>query len=210
MREITNYRELRTAVQTWLNRNDATTVAMIPGFINFAEKQFTRLLRLPFYENEVRQVIKPETPFVEIPQDFLGIRHLLVNGRALTHLDPESFHRQKKKGVETEDSTPLYWTRMGFRIITLPALKEGDEVSLMYHRDIPEMVDDIDAPYSLIVAPDVLLYLALRHASIFLRDNEQEAFWMAKAKEAADDVRAQLDEADWAGNSLAVSQYEYN
>lgn len=210
MREINNYADLQSAVQLWLNRKDQATVNNIPAFINFAEKDFTRFLRLPFYENELRLIIGLERfNFVELPQDFLAARAFLVNGKAMSHLDPEAFHRQR--GKTGDDNThPKYWTRIGWRIITWPALQIGDEISLLYHQDIPEMTAPSDRPYSLVVAPDVLLYLTLRHASIFLRDNEQEQYWMNKAKEAIELVQHQLDEAEWSGNSLAVSQYEMN
>ena len=52
------------------------------------------------------------------------------------------------------------------------------------------------------------MYLALRHASIFLRDNEQEQFWMAKAQEAADSMKQQLDEAEWSGSALVVPFFD--
>lgn len=210
MREMENYRDLRDAVQLWLNRKDQATVDNIPMFINFAEKDFTRFIRLPFYENEIRLTIQSEKlNFLEIPQDFLAIRSFLVNGRAMSHLDPESFHRQKWKTAD-DTTHPKYWTRVGWKIITWPELSVGDEISMLYHRDIPEMKTDADRPYHLIVAPDVMLYLTLRHASIFLRDNEQEQYWMNKATEAVTLVKQQLSEADWDGNSLAVQQYEMN
>lgn len=210
MREIDSYKGLKEAVQLWLNRKDQATVNNIPAFINFAEKDFTRFLRLPYYENEIRYLITTNTNnFLELPQDFLSARSFLVNGRAMTHLDPESFHRQRGKTAD-DNTHPKYWTRIGWKIITWPALSVGDELSLLYHQDIPEMKEDNDRPYSLIVAPDVLLYLTLRHASIFLRDNEQEQYWMSKATEAVTLVSAQLDEAEWSGNSLAVQQYEMN
>ena len=69
--------------------------------------------------------------------------------------------------------TKYFFTRIGEQIHFLPTPVVGDIVELIYHQDVPEMRFDNDQPYSLLIAPDVLLYLALRHASIFLRDNEQ-------------------------------------
>ncbi|UIW10594.1 virion structural protein [Aeromonas phage BUCT695] len=201
MKDITNYAELKDAVKTWLNRRDQTTIANIPIFINFAEKQFTRMVRLPYYETEMIRSVE-DYNFIEIPNDFLSVKHLMVNDKHLTRVDVETFARLKAKG--NLGDKPYWFSRIGARIYTLPDLKRGDNIHMVYNRDIPEMEEETDAPYSLIIAPDVMLYLSLRHASIFLRDNEQEQFWAQKAQDAAMEVNAQLDEAEWKGSSLVV------
>lgn len=212
MNEILNYGDLKTTVQSWLNRKDSATVNNIPLFINFAEKQFTRLLRLPFYEATLNSSVITGNHFIEVPSDFLSVKHLAVNGHVLTRCDVETYTRFKAKGVLGDKisakGSPYYFTRIGNRIFTLPGLEDGDQVSLIYNRDIPEMKDDEDCPYSLIVAPDVMLYLTLRHASIFLRDNEQELYWAQKASDAAATINAQLDEAEWSGSSLVVKMFD--
>lgn len=211
MQEITNYGELKQAVQTWLNRKDHSTVSNIPMFINFAEKQFTRLVKLPYYEATINRTIIPDNAFVEVPNDLLSVKHLAVNGHILTRTDVETFTRLTQLdaiGKSLERSEPYYFTRIGDRIVTQPSLKTGDLVSLIYHRDIPEMKDDKDCPYSLMVAPDVMLYLSLRHASTFLRDNEQEMYWMQKANDSATEINAQLDQAEWGGSSLVVRAFD--
>lgn len=206
--EITNYGELKTAVQTWLNRRDDVTIQRIPYFINFAEKSFTRLVRLPYYESLNYMVMGDKRPYIELPPDFLSLKHLMVNEHAMTRVDNETFMRINRRNRDTLQHQPYYFTRMGTKIITYPTLKEGDFVQMIYNRDIPEMKDDTDSPYSLIIAPDVLLYLSLQHASIFLRDNDQEKYWGAKATEAAQFVMTQLDEAEWSGSSLQITNFD--
>lgn len=44
MIQIQNYKDFKDAVGLWLNRKDSATLDNIPMFINFAEKQFTRLV----------------------------------------------------------------------------------------------------------------------------------------------------------------------
>lgn len=226
MIQIQNYKDYKEAVALWLNRKDSATVSNIPMFINFAEKQFTRLVKLPYYETRVTFVISDMFNFVVIPQDFLSAKHVLVNGKPYNRAGVESFMRMKNMGNpsetqvsslgESEGTVTLagattskehFFTRIGEQIHFLPTPVTGDVVELIYHQDIPEMQFDNDQPYSLLIAPDVLLYLALRHASIFLRDNEQEVYWMQKAQEAADSMNKQLDEAEWSGSALVVPQF---
>lgn len=228
MIQIENYKDFRDAVALWLNRKDSATIDNIPMFINFAEKQFTRLVKLPYYETTVRFTIDENFNFVVIPQDFLSAKHVMVNGKPYNRADVETFMRLKNMGnfsdVQTNATAPnpnqdvlragstsetkYFFTRIGEQIHFLPTPVVGDVVEMIYHQDIPEMRFDNDQPYSLLIAPDVLLYLALRHASIFLRDNEQEVYWMSKAQEAADSMKQQMDEAEWSGSSLVVPYFD--
>lgn len=207
MNEISNYGDLKVAVQTWLNRKDSATTENIPMFINFAEKQFTRLVRLPYYENRFTRTVTEGLEWVEIPNDFLSVKHFNVNGFAVTRVDVETFTRIKRKKTNY-DGKPYYFTRIGGKMYTYPSLVPGDEVEVIYNRDIPEMKEESDCPYSLLIGPDVMLYLSLRHASIFIRDNEQEVYWAQKASDAAGEINAQLDEAEWKGSSLVVRQFD--
>lgn len=214
MNEISNYGELKVAVKDWLNRRDDATIQRIPFFINFAEKSFSRLARLPYYETQVTMVVGSVASgghfdHIQIPPDFLSVKTLMVNDHAMTRVDNETMLRLNAREQSTPyHNSPYYFTRIGSRIITYPELQTGDFVQMIYNRDIPEMKQDTDCPYSLIIAPDVMLYLSLQHASVWLRDNEQEQFWAAKAQEAAQNVMVQLDEAEWAGSTLQVQMFE--
>lgn len=227
MLQMNNYKDFKDAVALWLNRKDSATVNNIPMFINFAEKQFTRLVKLPYYESKVNFVIDSVFNFVVIPQDFLSAKVVMVNGKPHNRADLETFMRIKNMGnfsdvqkvgtgpnpqQDVMKSSPpsesgYFFTRIGEQIHFLPQPVPGDIVEIVYHQDIQEMQFDNDQPYSLLIAPDVLLYLALRHASLFLRDNEQEQYWMSKAQEAADSMNKQMDEAEWSGSALVVPQF---
>lgn len=230
MTNIDSYKDLKDAVQMWLNRRDDATLNNIPMFINFAEKQFTRLVKLPYYESRVSFTIDDKFDYVVIPQDFLSAKHVMVNGKPYNRVDVETFMRMKNmdnfsdvQKTATDESGRVemsnragstserdyYFTRIGEQFHFLPTPRIGDVVEIIYHQDIPEMRFDNDQPYSLLIAPDVMLYLALRHASIFLRDNEQEQYWMSKAQEAAESMNTQLDDAEWSGSALVVPYFNH-
>ena len=219
MNDINTYGDLKRAVQIWLNRRDSATVDNIPMFINMAAKQFTRMVKLPYYEVLITLEAIEGFDFVNIPNDFLSAKHISVNGQPYNRLDTGTFQRLSLKGLEDVEVPEIgfhqgattartrFFTRVGEQLRFIPSLSSGDVVEMIYQRDIPEFKNDTDEPYSLLVASDVMLYLSLRHASIFLRDNEQEAYWMQKATEAADSLNAQLDEAEWSGSSLVVPMF---
>lgn len=222
MNDINTYGDLKRAVQLWLNRKDSTTINNIPMFINMALKQFARMMKLPYYEVLVKITATEGVNYVELPNDFLSAKHLMVNGIPYNRLSVNTFQRIKEGNTQVtnleEDNqfgflqgattaSEFFFTRIGGQLHFIPELKGGDLVEMIYQRDIPEPKSDTEEVYYLLVASDVLLYLSLKHASTFLRDNEQEQFWMAKAAEAAQSLQAQLEEAEWSGGPLVVPQF---
>lgn len=223
MNDINTYGDLKIAVQSWLNRKDSATVDKIPMFINFATKQFTRLIKLPYYESLAKLTPAGDLPYVNIPNDFLSAKHLMVGGIPYNRLDTDTFQRIKSN-TGTSDYLPTpytigdrlqgattsqenYFTRIGDQLHFIPEIKSGDVAELIYRRDIPEFQNDSDSPYFLLVASDLMLYLSLRHAAIFIRDNEQEMYWNQKATESAEALQQQLDDAEWSGSSLVVPMF---
>lgn len=225
MKDINTYGDLKRAVRLWLNRKDSTTLENIPMFVNMAHKQFTRMVKLPYYEVLVSLEALEGFEYVNIPQDFLNAKHISINGMPYNRVDNETFLRLKNSGTQntviqqpragtgfdflqgatTEKS--FFFTRVGGQLHFIPELVPGDIVEMVYQRDIPEFVEDNEEPYSLLVASDIMLYLSLRHAATFLRDNEQEMYWMQKATESAQSLQQQLDDAEWSGSSLVVPQF---
>lgn len=228
LNQINTYADLKEAVKLWLNRKDQTTIDMIPMFINFAEKQFTRLVKLPYYETSVNFTITEQFKFVVIPQDFLSAKHVSVNGAPYNRVDVETFQRVKGRDLLIGTRTVNYYDgmsnnnvqdavklgskvfcRIGEQIHFFPEPAVDDLVELIYYQDIPEMQFDLDQPYSLLIAPDIMLYLALRHASTWLRDLEAEQYWNQKAQDAATAIMQQLDDANWSGSALQVQKFDY-
>lgn len=222
MRDINTYGDLKEAVQVWLNRKDSVTINNIPMFINMASKQFTRLVKLPYYEVLVTVDVVDGFNYIVIPQDFINAKHVLVNDVPYNRVDVETFKRLQNSGTQVVAVDPgvglnslqgatttgkHFFTRIGSQMYFLPELETGDKVEMVYQRDIPEFTDDFKEEYCLMVASDVFLYLSLRHASLFLRDNEQEKFWMEKAIESAESLNKELEDAEWKGSSYVVPMF---
>ncbi|MFW3388696.1 UNVERIFIED_CONTAM: hypothetical protein RF648_22200, partial [Kocuria sp. CPCC 205274] len=76
----------------------------------------------------------------------------------------------------------------------------GDDVTLYYTKHHNEMVADSDAPKCLPECGALLVYLALRHAAVFFRDNEQEQYWASKAQELSQRLAARYERAQKDGS----------
>lgn len=226
LQQINTYADLKEAVLMWLNRKDQATIDMIPMFINFAEKQFTRLVKLPYYETMVQFTITDQYDFVVIPQDFLSAKHVMINSVPYNRVDVETFQRSVVRDQLTTYPMPYYdgfsnesnaqavvaskarlFCRKGEQIHFFPKPVPGDLVEMIYAQDIPEMQFDLDQPYNLLIAPDIMMYLSLRHASTWLRDVEMEQYWNQKAQDAAAALMQQLDDAEWSGSALQVQTF---
>lgn len=222
MKDINTYGDLREAVQLWLNRKDSITVNNIPMFINMAFKEFTRIVKLPYYETFITQEIGEGYNYAVIPQNFLSAKSISVNNIPYNRVDVETYLRIRNKNLVQEIGEPtdpalfisgattetrFFFTRIGSELRFIPDLVPGDRVDMIYQRDVPEFSDENEESYPLLIASDVMLYLSLRHASIFLRDPEQEQYWAQKANDAAMSLMKQLDEAEWSGSSLVVTMF---
>ncbi|MGL4520255.1 MAG: phage adaptor protein, partial [Phocaeicola sp.] len=171
MMDINTYGDLKRAVRQWLNRKDASTLDNIPMFINMALKQFTRMIKLPYYEVMVSLEALEGFEYVNIPQDFLSAKHVSINGKPYNRLDNETFMRIRSSGTQvtgiaeenlfgflqgSTTESKYFFTRVGGQLHFIPELVVGDVVEMIYQRDIPEIEFETDEPYYLLVASDVL------------------------------------------------------
>lgn len=86
---ITTYAELQTAVQSWLDNDNANVVAAIPDAITLAEGRLSRLLRV--WEMECRtttpltptNVAKEELGYYALPDDWGGHRSVTRTSESL-------------------------------------------------------------------------------------------------------------------------------
>lgn len=226
---ITTYGDLKQNVQLWLNRNDSATVAAIPTFINFAEQDFQRTMKLPQYENTLEIIVPSAGATVKdgltLPIDYYEIKHLFVNDKSYSRVDVDTYRRIIKKQSEDASASasrdaieqratvnrPMHiFCRIGNNILVYPNLVDKDTIKMIYWKQYPVMSNDSDTTDTLAIAPDIMLYLSLRHAAVFLRDNDQAQFWTQKAEEAGTRLLMKLDTIEWSGSPITVPDMGLN
>lgn len=201
--QIINYGGLLKAVQTWLNRTDTATVNSIPYHIFLAENDFNRLLKIPEYEVlKVYNVgsdhdVSTVTSAINLPDDFDEVKIILINGKPAFVQSTEAFY-------DTDEANLYAFTKIGKQLIIKPGLKDGDMVTLIYYKEIEYMEDATDHPPHLLKGPDVMLYLALRHGALFLRDTDQAQYWEQKAQEAVTTLQSKIDSERWNGSTVVI------
>lgn len=200
---IQSYKDLKDAVIEWADRDDDEFIDQVPNFINFAEKELYRTIRYAFLEKEA--YLKIVNGQCTIPTDWLQTVGIMTANNYITAR--ETTFEEVNLARHNKFTDELIFARVGKRWFFYPELNanlpnedgtmDGSQVIINYFADTKEMVNDSDGSTLLTVAPDLLLYTALKHACKFVQDSDGAAGW----EQLADDVYAQLkfqnDEMDY-------------
>ena len=219
---INTYGWLKKAVSLWADRDDPEFVNQIPNFINFAEKEIYRNLRIPPLEKEVYLDIKDGVAF--IPPDYLEAQWMMRSKDGLifrvTSLEEVDWLKRNNSVNPTNwNQGEVVFARLGSRFIFYPAIEADtpvypddgspeipadNAVVLSYYADPPEFWEDSDTSAILTIAPELLLYFALRHASLFVQDDNAVQKWSALGKAILDEVVEQSKKAEYSGSPLVI------
>lgn len=219
---ITNYGELKAAVQDWMDRTDQSTVRRIPDFIYLAEKEIMKTLeanvpQIPSLENEVEIEVYPFTDFVDMPADMGRIKYIylpkekkrlfLTTYQELLDLDPE------------EEGVPLFYARHIRRIYFRPKPPtteiidetlgvvdyESTKIRIVYVRDPVVFQSDSESSYFLTTCPEVMLYGALAYGYDFIKDPEAKQMAEMKFQQAMMSFLGQLKGEDMADTKVIAA-----
>lgn len=219
---INTYGWLKKAVSLWADRDDDEFVNQIPNFINFAEKEIYRNLRIPPLEKEVYLDIKDGIAF--IPPDFLEAQWIMraSNGMMFRVTSPEELDWMKRNNSinpSNWNQGDVMFARLGSRFMFYPLIDADtpvypddgapeipadNAVVLSYYADPPEFHEDEDTSAILTIAPELLLYFTLRHASLFVQDDNGVQKWSALGKAILDEIVEQSKKAEYSGSPLVI------
>lgn len=200
---IATYAELTDEVKRWLNRDDPDTINSIPAFINFAEKEIFRVLKLPSYEKLVE--LKLEHNKAEVPYDLVQLIEIYTkDNRAGRHTSHRELLRHRSGDLKHDS---FYYARVGNNY----HFHDGDdlastEVYCHYFQDPPELSYNNQVTPLLQTAPDLLLFTALRHGSVFAEDVEKAQYWEQRSDNAMQEIMKQLEDDNMSGSPQVVER----
>jgi len=200
---ITNYGELKSAVGDFLNRSDLTSV--IPTFIDFAEAEFNRVLRIRQMVARAEAVI--DTRFSAVPSDFIEAKDLvIVTGTPVTPL--QFVTQQEMAQIRNEELTaagkPLYFSVVGGQFEVCPTPDDEYTLEMSYFAKIDALTDDTDTNWLLTDYPDLYLYTSLMHSAPYLKDDERLAVWAQLATKAREELIARDTSASYNGSTPKI------
>jgi len=214
--QIRTYGDLKNAVALWIDRDDDEFVNQIPNFINFAEKEIYRAVRIPRFEREI--YLKITNGMAYIPTDLVQVNYIMKaqTGQVYrtTSIEELDWLRRGKTTHATQfNESEVVWARTTGRFYFYPPITStipegteltGNEVLVSYYRDTAEMVNDSDSCAILSIAPELLLYTALKHACLFVQDDAGVQKWAALAMASMSDIQRQADNAEYSGSPLVI------
>ncbi len=155
-----NKADLRTQIESWLNRNDLTD-AQIDLFITACESDIRNDLKVRDSEAVATGTVSSNT--FSAPSGLLQVRFLTVDGNVLDYVSPDRF-----AALQDAESTGAYYTIRGTTFLVLT----GTDYSLTYFGTVSSLSSDSSENWVLTNAPDVYLWGSCKYGSVFLRDPE--------------------------------------
>lgn len=199
---ITNYSDLKTQVANYLGRSDLTS--QIPSFISFAELRLARELR-------VRQMLKTATanitagdPTVGLPNDFLQMRDLFVEGTpriAISYVTPSTFTRDTRA---TDSGKPVFYTMRGQEFEFSPIPDTNYRVQMVYYAKPPTLSDSNPSNTFLANFPDALLYGSLLEAEPYLMNDARAELWTNLYRASVNNINTSDENSEYAGIPLSM------
>lgn len=211
--QIQNMGDLKKAISLWSNRDDPEFVDQIHNFINFAEKDIYRRLHIPSLQREV--YINVQAGIGHVPVDLIQIDYVFnrKTGAFFRVTSPEEIQwikQNKRVNTTVFNEAETCYTFLGSRLFFAPifdapsdGLTDGDVV-MGYVSDTPELVNDEDTCAILTIAPDLMLYSAMKHACIFVQDDEGAQKYGMMAEAALAVIQEQANKAKYSGSPLVI------
>lgn len=202
---ITTYATLKSAVADYLNRQDLTSV--IPTFIQLAEKEFNRTLRVREMLNRSQATIS--TQYIAMPEGFLEMRNLRVNTsrgwKSLRVMSPEQIDENRTTFNSNQTGEPEGYTlNPDDSIEVTPAPNDSYTVEMTFYEEIPALSDSNTTNWMLEKNPDLYLFGALLQSAPYLKEDERIGVWSGLYRSLFTDIQAESDRAKYAGSTPIV------
>ena len=200
---ITTYSDLKTSVANYLARSDLTS--QIPDFIQFAEIQLRRELRIRQMLSSATLTTTGGTATVNLPSDFLELKNIYVDGDptwTLTYLTPSTLVRN---GRTYEAGKPLYYTILASQVKFGPTPDTTYSVPLLYYAAPAFLSDSNTSNVFLANCPDLLLYGSLAEAEPYLMNDARLATWQAMYDRGLLGLRESDDRGEFSASPLTMS-----
>jgi hypothetical protein len=186
-----DYNGLQNAVAAYSHRDDMAS--MVPTFIEMAEARFNRELRSS--EQEETATTTADSEYIALPDDFLQLRMLLVEGEKSTYYPPDRF--QRLVDINQSLQVPAFTIQdKQFRFYPAPTADATAVVKVLYYRTIPALgsLDSnsvtITSNWLLAKHPDLYLFGALLEARAYVKPTTGETqMWEARIDKSMAQLR---------------------
>lgn len=186
---MTNYSELKTTISNWLNRDDATTLDIIPDFIRLAEAKLNRMEEI---RDEVEGTLTLDKETVSLPGDFREKLKLVFDDTVrfgeIEVVPPEMLAAKKVSLGETGFPRFAAVIANGVKLRLAPVPDQAYTVKTYYVGSLTALTSTDVVNWLLTSHPDIYLYSALVESAPYLKDDERIPIWKAERDERIADL----------------------
>lgn len=179
---ITNYAELQTALQNWLQRQDIN--ALLPDFITLFEAEANRRLRVR--QQQTTTPLTPSSGSVALPTDYLAWLRLTWTGNPRRELDYVEASWLQSAYPDNPIDLPSVFTIEGANIIQRPIDGTATAMEFVYYAKVPALSS---GPNWLMTAhPDLYLFGTLAEAGGYTVDEAKLGYWMTRREQLFEEI----------------------
>ena len=201
------YAELKTAIANYLNRSDLTSD--IDTFIDNVEAELNRRLRTK--DMIKRATATADSQYLTVPTDWIEAINVEITSNDFSPLFQQSIESLDVYRKSNNNSTgqPVYYAMVDDSIELAPTPDAEYTLQLTYYAKISALSDSNTSNFVSVSHPDVYLYGALKHASIFLMEDDRIPMFTQQFEKALEEMRLEQEKAAFGKGSLMMRRRTY-
>ena len=201
------YAELKTAIANYLNRSDLTSD--LDTFIDNVEAELNRRLRTK--DMIKRATATADSQYLTVPTDWIEAINVEITSNDFSPLFQQSIESLDVYRKSNNNSTgqPVYFAMVDDSIELAPTPDVEYTLQLTYYAKISALSDTNTSNFVSVSHPDVYLYGALKHASIFLMEDERIPMFTQQFEKALEEMRIEQEKAAFGKGSLMMRRRTY-
>ena len=194
------YSELKTRIASYLNRSDLTSE--LDGFIDQTEAELNRMLRTA--DMVKRATATAELQYLSLPTDWLEAINVEIASNNFQPVLQQSIESLDMYRAANDNQTgqPIYFALVDNTMEFAPSPDKSYTLQLTYYARLASLSDSNTTNFVSNNHPDVYLYGALKHASIFLMEDDRVALFSNLFDKALEEMRMEQEYREFGKGSL--------
>ena len=201
------YDDLKTQIADFLNRSDLTS--KLDFFIDATEGELNRRLRTK--DMVVRATATADSQYLSLPTDWLEAINIEITSGDFTPLLQQSIESLDvyRKANDNNSGQPVFFSIVDKTLELAPTPDTSYTLQLTYYASIAALSSTNTTNFVSIGHPDVYLYGCLKHASIYLMEDERVNMFSQLFEKALEEMRMEQERAEFGKGSLIPRRRTY-
>ena len=201
------YSELKTNIANYLNRSDLTD--QMDMFIDNVEGEVNRRVRRK--EMIKRATATADAQYLSLPNDWLEAINVEITSNNFSPILQQSIESLDiyRKSINNKTGQPVYFAFVDDTMELAPTPDTSYTLQLTYYGKIDALSDSNTSNFLSNNHPDVYLYGALKHASIYLMEDERVAMFSQLFEKALEELKMEQEKAEFGKGSLMQRRRSY-